>query len=251
VAPLEAEARQRRRRAATLAAVEARLDPIRRAIFRGMLARTEHLVRLRDNGQHYVVKLLLPVRRIYATLGERWAARGWLERADDVFFLAVPEIEAVVRTGDPATRGWHLPTVVSERRKAYAHWFGVKAPEAVGADGRPLDVAPTDPSALRGIAASGGRADGTARVIETLADATRLRPGEILVTRATDPSWTPVFPLVGGLVLEVGGQLSHGAIVAREYGLPAVVNVPDATRRIRDGQVVVVDGTAGACTRRT
>jgi pyruvate,water dikinase len=245
VDPLEAEARQRRRRAATLAAVDARLDPIRRAVFRGMLARTEHLVRLRDNGQHYVVKLLLPVRRLYATLGERWAARGWLERADDVFFLAVPEIEAVVRTGDPATGGRHLPTVVAERRKAYAYWFDVKAPEAVGPDGRPLDVAPADPSALSGIAASGGRVEGMARVIETLADANRLRPGEILVTRATDPSWTPLFPLAGGLVLEVGGQLSHGAIVAREYGLPAVVNVPDATRRIRDGQVVVVDGTAG------
>src|SRR5262249_61387086 len=139
--------------AAPRGAVGARVDPLRRAIFRGMLARTEHLVRLRDNGQHYVVKLLLPVRRLYATLGERWAARGWLERAEDVFFLAVPEIEAVVRTGDPATGGRHLPTVVAERRKAYAYWFGVKAPDAVGADGRGLDLAPAGPAALSGIAA--------------------------------------------------------------------------------------------------
>src|SRR5262249_46466672 len=151
------------------------------------------------------------------------------ERAEDVFFLAVPEIEAGGRTGDPATGGRHLPTGVAERRKAYAYWFGVKAPDAGGPDGRGPGLAPGDPAALSGIAASGGRAEGTARVIETLANANRLQPGEILVTRATDPSWTPLFPLAGGLVLEVGGQLSHGAIVAREYGLPAVVNVPDAT----------------------
>ena len=65
------------------------------------------------------------------------------------------------------------------------------------------------------------------------------------MTRATDPGWTPVFPLLGGLVLELGGQLSHGAIVAREYGVPAVVNVHDATRRILDGQAITVEGTAG------
>ena len=73
----------------------------------------------------------------------------------------------------------------------------------------------------------------------------RVEPGQILVTRATDPGWTPLFSIVGGLVLEVGGQLSHGAIVAREYGLPAVVNVPGATTRIQDGQTIGVDGSAG------
>jgi pyruvate,water dikinase len=98
---------------------------------------------------------------------------------------------------------------------------------------------------MAGIPAAGGTARGVARVISTIAEAGRLRPGEILVTRATDPAWTPIFPLVGGLVLEVGGQLSHGAIVAREYGIPAVVNVAGATDRIADGQMIVVDGTAG------
>ena len=73
----------------------------------------------------------------------------------------------------------------------------------------------------------------------------RSQPGEILVTRATDPGWTPVFSVIGGAVLEIGGLLSHGAIVAREYGLPAVVNVPAATRRIVDGDTVTVDGTTG------
>jgi pyruvate,water dikinase len=76
-------------------------------------------------------------------------------------------------------------------------------------------------------------------------EAVRLAPGEILVTRGTDPGWTPVFPLVSGLVLETGGQLSHGAIIAREYGVPAVINVPGALSTIKDGQIIEVDGTHG------
>ncbi len=72
-----------------------------------------------------------------------------------------------------------------------------------------------------------------------------LKPGDVLVTRATDPGWTPVFPLIAGLVLEIGGQLSHGAIVAREYGIPAVVNVKGALERIREGQIIRVDGSSG------
>jgi rifampicin phosphotransferase len=111
--------------------------------------------------------------------------------------------------------------------------------------------------ALVGIPASGGRVRGTARIVLTIGEAGRFQPGDILVTRATDPGWTPVFPLVDGLVLAIGGQLSHGAIVAREYGIPAVVNVAreygipavvnvaDATLRIRDGQSLLVDGTSG------
>jgi pyruvate,water dikinase len=101
---------------------------------------------------------------------------------------------------------------------------------------------------MTGVPAAGGTARGIARVIATLAEAGRLRPGDVLVTRATDPAWTPLFPLVAAVVLEVGGQLSHGAIVAREYGVPAVVNVPGATTLIPDGQPIVVDGTAGRVT---
>lgn len=246
----DAEARQRRRREEVLARLEVRLDPIRKAYFRSVLGRTQHLVRLRDNGQHYLVKLLLPVRHIYAVLGERWASRGWLEAPEDFFFLVVPEIERVLAAGSPDAAGLDLRPAVAERRKAYRHWFGVTAPEVLDASGEPMSLAASangsaSGDALAGIAASAGRASGTARVVANPREAARLRPGEILVTRATDPGWTPVFSLIGGIVLEVGGQLSHGAIVAREYGIPAVVNVPDATRRISDGQAVTVDGTAG------
>jgi pyruvate,water dikinase len=98
--------------------------------------------------------------------------------------------------------------------------------------------------ALVGTAASAGEVTGIARVVLDPSDA-RLEPGEILVAPSTDPGWTPLFLTAGALVMEMGGANSHGAVVAREYGIPAVVGVPDATGAIRTGQVITVDGAAG------
>ncbi len=106
------------------------------------------------------------------------------------------------------------------------------------------DPEPTD-SFLQGLPASPGRSRGTARLIRRLEEATRLSKGDILVTQGTNPGWTPVFPLVSGIILEVGGQLSHGAIIAREYGIPAVINVAGAMHFIQDGQTIEVDGSSG------
>ena len=100
------------------------------------------------------------------------------------------------------------------------------------------------PGALIGLAVSAGTVEGRARVILDVAQAD-LEPGDILVTACTDPSWTPLFVSVAGLVTEVGGLMTHGAVIAREYGLPAVVGVEHATRRIRDGQRIRVHGTDG------
>lgn len=233
------------RQAEAVAAVEQAVDPFRRAYFHNGLARLQRMMRLRDNGQHYLVKLLLPIRHLYATLAERWAARRWLAHADDFYFLVVPEIEMLLGAGDPAAAGLDLGTTVAERRLAYDYWCRQTAPEALDAAGEPVVDAMPAGEGLNGMAASAGRVEGVARVVHSPAEASRLQPGEILVTHATDPGWTPVFATIGGLVLEVGGQLSHGAIVAREYGLPAVVGVAQATRRIADGQRVVVDGTRG------
>jgi hypothetical protein len=105
------------------ATIEARLNPPQRAYFRWGLKRLHHLVRARDNGQHFLVKLMLPIRRIYATLGERWAAHGWLADANDFFFLVTEEIEVVVKSTDPQAGGLDLHTLVADRRLAYRHWF--------------------------------------------------------------------------------------------------------------------------------
>jgi pyruvate,water dikinase len=106
---------------------------------------------------------------------------------------------------------------------------------------------PAPEGALVGTAASAGTVTGPARVVLDPADA-HLEPGEILVAPSTDPGWTPLFLTAGGLVMEMGGANSHGAVVAREYGIPAVVGVPDATTRLRTGQTVTVDGAAGTVT---
>jgi pyruvate,water dikinase len=98
--------------------------------------------------------------------------------------------------------------------------------------------------ALVGLAVSAGTIEGRARVIMDVADAD-LGPGDILVTASTDPSWTPLFVAIAGMVTEVGGLMTHGAVIAREYGLPAVVGVEHATQRIRDGQRIRVNGTDG------
>jgi pyruvate, water dikinase len=110
--------------------------------------------------------------------------------------------------------------------------------------------APSDPalSALTGIPASAGRAAGPARMVRSVDEFSRVRPGDVLVCRTTDPAWTPLFPLVAGIVTEVGGALCHAAIVAREYGLPAVVGVADAMARLTDGRRVVVHGDLGTVT---
>ena len=106
---------------------------------------------------------------------------------------------------------------------------------------------------LSGLPASPGLAVGRARIVvdppDLAAALQALAPGEVLVTRATDPAWTPIFPRIAGLVMEVGGQLSHGSVVAREYGIPAVVGVRAATGRLRDGDLIRVDGNNGIVTR--
>ena len=248
--PAAAAVAAARQREAATALVEAKLNPLQRVYFRWGLKRLQHYVCARDNGQHFLVKLALPVRHIYAVLAQRWAERGWLARQDDFFFLVLPEIEAVLAAGDPVRAGLDLSLVAAGRRQAYDYWFTQPMPDVLDLNGAPIDFhAQSGHSAegqiLYGLAASRGTATGTARVIVSPKEAVTLQPGDILVTRATDPGWTPVFSVIGGAVLEIGGQLSHGAIVAREYGLPAVVNIPQATQLIQDGQTITVDGTLG------
>jgi pyruvate,water dikinase len=109
----------------------------------------------------------------------------------------------------------------------------------------PVANEPLGEGAFRGVAGSSGTVRGTARLVLTLDDIDRLAPGEILVTYATAPPWTPVFAIAGGIVTDIGGTLSHCAVVAREYGIPAVVGTRVATATIQDGQLITVDGTNG------
>jgi phosphohistidine swiveling domain-containing protein len=243
--PIATEARQRQRRTAAVAAIETKLDPMRRAIFHFLLKRAQISVTVRDNSRYFMAKFIFPVRKIYAEIGRRWAARDWLKQADDIFFLTLAEIEDIVENQLIMASSIELQARVEQRRLAYEFWFTVVAPEAVGVDGLPIIEEEKHLTQLKGTPASSGTIRGRARIVQTIQEAMSLKPDNILVTTSTDPGWTPIFPLVGGIVLEIGGQLSHGAIIAREYGIPAVVNVPGAMHLIQDEQEIEIDGSNG------
>lgn len=208
-----------------------------------LLGRGRALAGLRELPKFLLVLLLAQARARIVAVGEELAHRGTLEQADDVFFLTLPEIRLALRPegADPRMR-------VRERRGLYAVELRRRhLPRLLLSDGtEPGDGEPDvrDGPILRGTPASTGRKTGRARLILDPAGA-RLEPGDILVAPSTDPGWTPLFLTAGALVMEMGGAMSHGAVVAREYGIPAVVGVPEATERITDGQEIVVDGTAG------
>jgi pyruvate,water dikinase len=172
----------------------------------------------------------------------RLVLAGVLREEEDVFYLRFQEFHDVVRTG----RVDH--ELVRERREAFRYHETLTPPRVLTSDGEVLngryrrEDAP--PGALPGLAVSAGTVEGRARVVVDMAHAD-LEAGDVLVTAYTDPSWTPLFVAVAGLVTEVGGLMTHGAVIAREYGLPAVVGVDGATRLIRDGQRIRVDGTDG------
>ena len=243
--PIATEARQQQRRTAAVTAIDTKLGPIRRVIFYFLLKRAQRAVIVRDNSRYFMAKFIFPVRKIYAELGRRWAEQGWLKQADDIFFLEVTEIEDIIENPLIMTSSVELRIRVEQRRLAYEFWFTIVAPEAVGADGLPIVEEEKHLTQLKGTPASSGTIRGRARIVQTIQEAMSLEPDNILVTTATDPGWTPIFPLVGGIILEIGGQLSHGSIIAREYGIPAVVNVPGAMRLIQDGQVIEVNGSNG------
>ena len=165
-----------------------------------------------------------------------------LREKEDVFYLTFQELHTAVRTNQVDDQ------LISQRKEAFSSYRALTPPRVLTSDGevvagayRREDV-PT--GALVGIPVSAGSIEGRARVILDMAEA-ELEPGDILVTAYTDPSWTPAFLAIAGLVTEVGGLMTHGAVIAREYGLPAVVGVEQATRLIRDGQPIRVHGTDG------
>jgi phosphoenolpyruvate synthase/pyruvate phosphate dikinase len=160
-----------------------------------------------------------------------------------VFLLEGEEIRAALR-GEYSAQ--EIAQRLAGRRLERQRYAALQAPEVFVGD-RPIYEQPLAEHGmvLHGLPSSPGRVTGIARVLRSPQEGARLHPGEILVAPSTDPGWTPLFLLAAGLVMETGGYLSHGAIVAREYGIPAVLNIPMATRRIADGSTITLDGGAG------
>ncbi|MDQ6753349.1 MAG: PEP-utilizing enzyme [Actinomycetota bacterium] len=219
---------------------------LRGYLVRLCLGRARQLVGLRELPKNYLVLVLAAARRQLSAVGAALLASGSAAAPGDVFFLDLAE----ARRG---LAGEDLKGLVAERRQAYDQELRRRhIPRLLLSDGtEPEAVAGNRVAAANGVLtgspASAGTVTGKARVILDPVGA-HLEPGEILIAPSTDPGWTPLFLTAGGLVMEMGGANSHGAVVAREYGIPAVVGVPDATMLIRTGAVVALDGAAGTVT---
>ena len=211
--------------------------------FRWALKQTQIHTRERDTMHFELTRVFPPFRRMIFELGQRWAERGLFAQPGDIFFLTLDEAAHVARS----PRSMH--ELVAERRAEFEANKGrpwpdiIRGGEELLAEGRePVEVSEGQ---LGGLGASPGVATGVARVIRGPEEFGKLKNGEILVAPLTNPVWTPLFAIAGGVVTEVGGMLSHGAIVAREYGIPAVMGIPGATRLVEEGKMVRVDGNKG------
>jgi pyruvate,water dikinase len=223
--------------------------------------------------EHWYTNLFFNKIREFGVL---LAERGFFPNAEDIFHLTHYEVEAAIidlmtswSNGSPPRGPARWTPIVHERKAAIAEWARHETPPALGPVPDVIDDPAIvmlwgitrenldswlaagekpDSNEIKGFAASSGVVDGIARVVMSVDEIDRLRRGDILVCHVTNPSWTPVFQKIAAAVSDIGGSMSHAAIVAREYGLPAVVGTGTATQKIKDGQRIRVDGGRGVVT---
>ncbi len=222
------------------------------AVVRVILRWTQRCIQLRERARLKQALLYSRLRRVSLALGERLVEQDRIDRPDDIFFLDIDEAALLASGGEMFPD--HVKPLVDLRRKAHAAMSAATPPDSLdlewgeylsgsaGASNSEFDL---EEEALRGVGACGGSTTASAAILLDVTESDRLRAGDVLVTRQTDPGWGPIFPLISGLVIERGGMLSHGAIIAREFGIPSVVGVRDATRRIAHGSPITVDGDRG------
>jgi len=207
-----------------------------------MIDRVRTFAGYREYPKYGMVSRYFVYKQALMEEADRLVQAGVLREREDIFYLRLQEIQEVVRTNRVDDQ------LIAQRKDAFRSYQALTPPRVLTSDGEAVagsyrrDDLPN--GALVGLPVSAGTVQGRARVVLELAEAD-LEPGDILVTAYTDPSWTPLFVAIKGLVTEVGGLMTHGAVIAREYGLPAVVGVEHATRLIRDGQRIRVHGTDG------
>jgi pyruvate,water dikinase len=220
---------------------------------RVLLKKIKHYYLWRERVRSDMVRVAAVLRQWHLVLARRFVERGWIGRTDDYFFLLLDEIGTAV-----AHRGSSDLRDRIKARRAEAEWYRpIQMPllmresevarvtaGAAGASAAPDAILAANDE-MRGTPVSRGSVEADVVVITDPADFASMRRGAILVTRATDPSWTPLFTLASGVIVEVGGVLSHASTIAREYGLPALANVKHATRRLKTGDRVVLNATEG------
>jgi len=244
--PIEDQARRRAERDALLEDCRRTLrHPLKRWWLGYLVRRGQRGLAFRENVKSEAVRSVALLRAALLEAGRRLQSRGLLRDRADVFFLEIEELEETLR-GRPRAG---MTDALVARQAERARLEAITPPPIVVGEFVPRDRvrptgAPAD-GAYSGLGVSPGVATGRARVIHRVELGAQVLPGEILVAPCTDPGWTPLFLTAAGIVADIGGQLSHGSIIAREYGIPAVVNVGLATQLLRTGQMLEVDGDRG------
>lgn len=254
----QAAATQGREEAASAAL--ARLGPLRRGLLRRTLGWAQRWVPLREESLADVGLGWPALRRMLHEIGRRLAAAGAIGKCEEVFWLKWEEIEEAARRLETGQLLEDYRPAISERQKTWQLERAVAPPVALPIEGgakilgidfshlMPERSGQAEKDVIRGVGASPGKVTARACVIHGPEEFGRMQPGDILVARITTPAWTPLFAMASGIVTDVGGPLSHSSIVAREYGVPAVLGTGVATQRVQGGQTITVDGSGGVVT---
>jgi pyruvate,water dikinase len=218
---------------------------LREKLVRAAALRVRELLGARESPKFFIIRVMGIARQALLQVGQEFVEAGTIEKPDDLVFLNLSELDELAQNN--TTRDWKA--LVLARRAVYEREVRRRqVPRVLVSDGRAFYEgigAETDTGNLiSGSPVSPGLAEGLVHVVLD-PRGTQLSPGEILVCPGTDPAWTPLFMVAGGLITEVGGMMTHGSVVAREYGIPAVVGVHQATTRLKNGQKIRLDGTTG------
>jgi pyruvate,water dikinase len=223
-----------------------RYGPIKWMLFSAISGMARTYIGFRENQRFNLDRWITRNRKVFVEIGRRFKEAGFLDDELDVFFLRRREVRKLVRGGfEDTSEPDSVKHLVKERRNDFLKYENLLPPKFMVGSREFDDPLPDSVEGFVGIPASQGVITGQIRILDTISDIPKVKTGEILVVSRTDPGWTPVFSKIGGLVTESGGVLSHGAVVSREFGIPAVTNVRNACREFQTGQRVTVDGNKG------
>jgi pyruvate,water dikinase len=257
VNPYERQKASVERREQATQSMQKRLKGVRLNLFQSNLDRAQRYAPLREDGLADVGMSYPLLRQMLSEIGQRFAEAGLIEQIDDIYWLEQDEVEQVATRLDRGDALSSLAEVIPQRKAIWQSANRATPPMALpqikvfGKDILKLKSGRANKDGedtLKGVAASPGTVTAPASVLKGPEDFSKMRTGNVLVASITTPAWTPLFARAAAVVTDVGGPLSHGSIVAREYGIPAVLGTDSATKDIQDGQTITVDGDTGLVT---
>jgi len=222
-----------------------RYGPIKWMLFSTILGMARTYIGFRENQRYNLDRWIARNRRVFLEIGKRLVEERYLEESIHVFFLHRRELKKAVKARVDGPEPDHFRELAKDRHNEFLRYEHSTPPKFMVGSREFEDPLPDSTEGYRGIPASQGIISGKVRILDTIADIPEVRAGEILIVPRTDPGWTPVFSKIGGLITESGGVLSHGAVVSREFGIPAVTNIRNACQIFKTGQKVKLDGNQG------